>query len=191
MFVRLCCVVFFSLCALGCGAPSSPDAGDPQLPPITGSADVESWLAQGHYKAWKCEPAPHAARSPSPHAINRICNNSKLAAQPAGPGEYPVGAAAVKELFSEDAGTIIGYAVEVHVSAGTNTSNWYWYERNPSLGAPAKNGVAGVVADGIGPNEGISGGPTEQVCTSCHRAAGSDAAHQTTDSHDFVYTHVP
>jgi glutathione S-transferase len=131
------------------------------------------------------------ARSPSPHGFNRICNNDLLYKQPAGPGEYPVGAAAVKELYDADQKTIIGYAVEVHTSAGNDTSHWYWYERNPTLGAPPKNGMAGVVADGIGPDEGVAGSPTEKVCTGCHSAAGSDKAHQTGDSHDFVYTHVP
>lgn len=180
----------------GCGAAPSTmaDGGDalsdPQLPPTTGFADMESWLAKGLYKSWHCEPTKHDARSPSPHGINRICNNAKLTAQPKGPGEYPVGAAAVKELY-DAAGTIIGYAVEVHVSAGKDTSNWYWYERNPTLGAPAKNGSTGLVADGVGPNEGVAGSGTEKVCTGCHSAAGSDAAHTTTDSHDFVYTHVP
>ena len=79
----------------------------------------------------------------------------------------------------------------MHISAGKETSNWYWYERNPTLGAPAKNGSAGLVADGVGPNEGTAGSGTEQICTGCHRAAGSDSAHLTTDSHDFVYTHLP
>lgn len=178
---------------LACGPETStPDAGaEMQLPPTTGYADMEAWLSKGFYKSWKCEPTSHQARSPSPHGINRICNNARLAAQPGGPGEYPVGAAAVKELYSEDAGTIIGYAVEVHVSAGTSSSNWYWYERNPSLNAPAKNGSAGLVADGVGPTEGTAGTPTASICTGCHTAAGADSAHTTTDSHDFVYTHVP
>lgn len=193
--------VLFSIAALtGCGSPSttSVDAGtgavvtnDPQLPPTSNAADVETWLAGGYYKSWHCESATHAARSPSPHGINRICNNAKLRAQAAGPGEYQVGSAAVKELYDADGGTIIGYAVEVHVSAGKSTSNWYWYERNPTLGAPAKNGSAGLVADGIGPNEGTANTGTEAICTGCHAGAGSDAAHNTTDSHDFVYTHVP
>lgn len=180
-------LVVSSLTLLACGGAAESD----QLPPTTGAADMEAWLAKGSYKSWKCEPAPHDARSPSPHGINRICNNAKLVAQPAGPGEYPVGAAAVKELYSADAGSIVGYAVEVHVSPGTDTSNWYWYERNPTLGAPAKDGNEGLVADGVGPNEGVAGTGTEKVCTGCHMAAGSDAAHTTTDSHDFVYTHLP
>jgi hypothetical protein len=192
---RVIVAAFVSTFSLACGRPpDTNDAGtnaEAQLPPTTGFADVEAWLAKGYYKDWKCEPAPHDARSPSPHGINRICNNAKITAQPAGPGEYPVGAAAVKELYSADGGSIIGYAVEVHVSAGNDTSNWYWYERNPTLGAPAKNGSTGLVADGVGPTEGVAGTPTEQVCTTCHRAAGSDAPHTTTDSHNFVYTHVP
>lgn len=173
---------------LACGTPANVD--DPELPPTTGFEDVEAWLGKGYYKAWHCEGGPHDARSPSPHGINRICNNAKLTGFTS-KSEYPVGAAAVKELYNADGGTIIGYAVEVHTSAGTDTSNWYWYERNPTLGAPAKNGSAGLVADGVGPSEGTAGTGTEQICTGCHRAAGSDAAHDTNDSHDFVYTHVP
>jgi hypothetical protein len=178
-----------ALALAGCGAPAVTD--DPQLPPTSGYADVETWLARGLYRAWHCEPAVHPALSPSPHGLARICNNAKLTAQPAGPGEYPVGAAAVKELYATADGGIIGYALEVHVSAGTSTANWYWYERNPALGAPAKNGSAGLLADGVGPGEGVAGTVSEQVCTHCHQLAGSDASHQTTDSHDFVYTHVP
>jgi hypothetical protein len=182
----------------GCGgsddggsAGAQPMAATAQLPPTTQFNDVEAWLAQGAYKAWHCETAVHAARSPSPHGMNRICNNAKITAQPAGKGEYPVGAASVKELYDETGATVIGYAVAVHVSPGADTSNWYWYERNPSVNAPAKSGSAGLVADGTGPNEGVAGTPTEKICTGCHGAAGSDAPHITTDSHDFVYTHVP
>lgn len=193
------CVATLALGIFACSSSSSTgaatsDAGgadDPQLPPTSGYQAVEAWLGKGYYKAWHCEPAPHAARSPSPHGVNRICNNAKVTAQPAGPGEYPVGSANVKELYDDGAKNIIGYAVEVHVSAGKDTSNWYWYEKDPALGAPAKNGSAGLIADGVGPTEGVSGGPTDKICTGCHTAAGSDAAHTTTDSHDFVYTHVP
>jgi hypothetical protein len=175
----------------GAGAGPQPARATDQLPPTTQFTDVEAWLAQGAYKAWHCETAVHAARSPSPHGMNRICNNAKITAQAAGKGEYPVGAASVKELYDEAGANIIGYAVAVHTSAGGDTSNWYWYERNPSLNAPAKSGSAGLVADGMGPNEGVAGTPTAQVCTGCHTAAGIDAPHNTTDSHDFVYTHVP
>ena len=187
--ISLFALTFFAACG---AAPADAGLGDEtQVPPTSGATAVEAWLQKGLYKSWHCEAKNHAARSPSPHGINRICNNAKLTAQPVGAGEYPVGAAAVKELYDADGGSIIGYAVEVHISAGKETSNWYWYERNPTLGAPAKNGSAGLVADGVGPNEGTAGSGTEQICTGCHRAAGSDSAHLTTDSHDFVYTHLP
>jgi hypothetical protein len=184
--------------AAGCGdsddkTPAGPAAATAtdQLPPTTEFKAVEAWLAQGAYKNWHCETAVHAARSPSPHGMNRICNNAKITAQPAGKGEYPVGAASVKELYDDAGAAIIGYAVAVHTSAGNDTSNWYWYERNPTLNAPAKSGSTGLVADGMGPNEGSAGTPTAQICTGCHTAAGIDGPHNTTDSHDFVYTHVP
>lgn len=79
----------------------------------------------------------------------------------------------------------------VHLTAGTGASSWYWYERNASLGGPAKNGSPGLLADGVGPGEGVAGTFTDHLCTDCHQQAGSDATHRLADSHDFVFTHVP
>ena len=64
-------------------------------------------------------------------------------------GEFPVDSAAVKELYSADAGQVVGIAVYRHVTAGTTGSNWYWYERVP-LDSAAPHNDAGVVADGTG-----------------------------------------
>lgn len=172
------------LVAVGCDADDGDemDSGDAQgsdqLPP-RGADAVEAWLADGAYLAWTCEPQPHAARSPSPHGINRICSNDLLSAH--GDGEYPVGAASVKELLADDNTTIVGYAVATHVDAGTDGSNWYWYERVP-LDHPAPHDENGVVADALGAD-----GPALDICVACHSAAGSDEAHF---GHDFVYTQV-
>lgn len=155
-------------------------AMDPQLPPTTGRADIEAWLTAGHYMSWRCEPAAHAQRSPSPHGQNRICSNTTMSSF-TGTGEYPVGAAAVKELFDDTGKTIVGYAVEVHTTAGNTGDAWYWYERVPAS-SPAPHDANGVVADGKG-----SSGPAQTICVGCHQAAGSDAGHS---GHNFVYTQV-
>jgi len=143
--------------------------GTAQTPPIGTQAQVEAWLAEGSYKSWKCEPAPHAARSPSPHGINRICSNDTLSAH--GSGEFPTGSAGVKELYDSAGTKIIGYATYLKTGPGGGES-WHWYETiNGSL-----------VANG----PGTSGTPKD-VCVACHAAAGSDADHS---GHDFVYTQV-
>lgn len=143
---------------------------DAQTPPQSG-ADVDAWIAQGDYQAWSCETAEHAARSPSPHGVNRICSNQLLSAH--GTGEYPVGAASVKEIFDAEGGDIVGYAVALHVSEGTDGGSWYWYEKIPGMG---------VVADGLGDT-----GPANTICVGCHQGAGIDAMHS---GHDMVYTQV-
>jgi len=147
-----------------CGGSSGDlsDPGDPQTPP-KGRANLEPWIAQGFYKGWRCEPAAHPARPFGAHGQNRVCSNELLSA--AGAGEFPVGSASVKEIYS---GTdVAGYSVSRHTSAGTGGNTWYWYER-------------------IG-----SGSPTDaqgaSVCVSCHQLAGSDSSRS---GHDFVYTQV-
>jgi len=157
-------------------------SGDAQTPP-QGEANIKAWLATSAYKSWKCQPAEHVAVAPSPHSYNRICSNDILAA---GSPPFAVGAAAVKELYSDsaaDGGVVFGYAVYLKTAADTaadggSGANWYWYEDNPTLDPPG-----GVVADGLG----TTGNPLT-VCVGCHSKAGSDAAHP--GAGDFVYTQV-
>jgi hypothetical protein len=162
---------------VGCGGVGP--AGDKQTPPSTNGQAVEAWLATGAYKSWKCETAPHAARSPSPHGTNRICSNDKLSTHAS--GEYPVDSAGVKELYDSTGTNIVGYAVYRHTLAGTTGDTWYYYERVPA-DSHAPHDANGVVADGMG-----SSGPAQTICVNCHQAAGSDANHF---GHDFVYTQV-
>ncbi len=145
-------------------------AGDANTPPTGKAETIDAWLAKGDYKSWTCETEPHAARSPSPHGTNRICSNTKASSH--GDGEYPVGAASVKELYGSDGTTIAGYAIGLHTTAGTTGDSWYWYEKMGSS----------VVANGLG-----STGTAKDVCVGCHAGAGSDAAHP---GHDFIYTQV-
>lgn len=145
----------------GCSDASKTD--DPQLPPDNGT-DVMQWLSRGLYKSWRCEPAGHAARAPSPHGRNRICNNDAIKDAPTS-GTYPVGAASAKELL-DDSDAIIGYAVYRKLADGTDGANWYWFE--------IVNGS--TTADG----DGTDGSP-KTVCVDCHSHA----------PRDFVFTAVP
>lgn len=152
-------------CPAGCPAATP---GDSDTPPTGKDEDISAWLAKGDYKKgnWKCEADAHASRSPSPHAQNRICSNAKLSAH--GAGEYPVGAANVKELYS--GAEIIGYAIELKTKAGAGDA-WYWYE---------KTKADGVIANGTG-----ASGTPKNVCVGCHSSAG-----QATFGHDLVFTQV-
>ena len=160
----------FALCALpaallGCGG------GGSSLPE-NDAASVQEWLKAKSYSGWKSEPAPVAARAPSPHGPkNRVFSNAALSANPAGK-PFPKGSAAVKEIY-DDAGAIKGYAYYQKLqddSAGG--MGWYYFEEVPA-------GM--IVADGKG----------AEKCIGCHGAAGSDDAHLKADgAHDYVYVQV-
>ena len=154
-----------------------------QTPP-EGHDAVEAWIAEGFYKDWACEPAPHASRDPSPHGINRICSNDVMSA--AGTtGLFPVGSASVKELY-DDNNAIMGYAVYRKAAADPATpdgSNWYWYERvAPGTVLPTPDPVLanGVVADA----RGSAGGNALTVCIDCHSHAAEAGGR------DFAFTQV-
>jgi hypothetical protein len=153
--------------AAGCGSASSEDVNsfgsdvsDAQTPP-RGRAVIEPWIAQGFYKSWRCESAPHPARPFGAHGQNRVCSNDLLSA--AGAGEFPVGSASVKEVFS--GADVIGYSVSRHTSNGTSGNTWYWYERIGSGGATDSQGAG--------------------ICVGCHQQAGD-----LRQGHDYVYTQV-
>jgi hypothetical protein len=140
-----------ALAATACTGPASfgDDLTNPQLP-ARGTADIQDWLRAGYYQAWACEPDPHPGRTSSPHGTNRICNNDALHAA-AGTGAFPVGAAAVKELFS--GGAVTAYAVTRKTIAGDGGDSWYWYE---------------------GPDTVYANGEGDSSCTGCHAQAPRD-----------------
>ena len=161
-------------CPAACPASCPAPAGDAQTPPQGTDAVISAWLTAGSYKGagWKCETAVHANRSPSPHGMNKICNNTKLTATVA-PGTYGFGTASVKELYMADGTTIAGYATSLKLIDGdSDGGKWYFFEK---MGAT-------VVANGKGQAN------NSDLCSSCHAGAGSDAGHS---GRDFVYTQVP
>lgn len=157
-------------CPAGCPAP----AGDAQTPPQGSDSVISTWIAAGSYKGagWKCEPAVHAARSPSPHGKNRICNNMKLTST-AAPAEYGFGVASVKELYMDDGTTLAGHAISLKLLDGPSSGpTWYFYEKMGTTVVYNGKGEAG----------------NSDLCSGCHAGAGTDAAHP---GRDFVYTQVP
>ena len=155
----------------GTTQPTSSNAGTVDLPATGTDAEVRAWLGQKSYATgtWKCESAPHDARSPSPHGKNRICSNATLSAH--GAGAFPVGAAAVKELYDETGATVVGHAIYRKVKEGAGEA-FYWWEDNGGS----------TVANGNGDD-----GAAKSICVGCHAGAGSDAKHS---GHDLVYTQV-
>lgn len=171
--------------ATGDAATTGDAPAASQTPPM-GAAAVEAWLATGAYRAWHCETALHTARAPSPHGFNRICSNDLIANAATGTTDWPVGAAAVKELYaSETATTPSGYAVYLNTADTAGGDGWYWYERVP-LDSPVPHDAMGVVADGLG-----SAGTAMTICVGCHAGAGTDMAHTPSmGGRDQVYTPV-
>jgi hypothetical protein len=163
---------------LGCSSTSSAPgealpAGDAQTPP-TGGAAVEAWLHGGAYEGWHCEAQKHGPRSPSIHGLGRICVNDALAGAAAASQPWPVGAAAVEELFhlATDASPD-GYAVYVKTGPDAeDDGGWYWYARVPTNTTRVAHDSRGIVADGFGNEPSARSG-----CVACHAAAGSDPEH--------------
>jgi hypothetical protein len=143
-----------------------------QLPPVLGEVSIEAWLDEGWYRAWTCEQRTSIGEG---HGHNRICSND-LAVM-AGSGEFPIDAASVKEMWSDDDTMMIGIAVARHTRAGAGGDTWYWYER-VDADSPIPHDDRGIAANGWG-DEGDA-----VKCVGCHRLAGSDANHS---GHDMVY----
>jgi hypothetical protein len=144
----------------GGGSDASMFTGDPELPPTTTKEAMNQWLAAAPYKKWKCQPAKHPGAANSPHGDVRICSNAKLAGSAS--GDYPVGAASVKELHG--AAGITGYAVSVKIAAPSAPASWYWFEVDK--GAFAASGAG------------------DMNCTNCHASAAAGTGR------DFTFVQV-
>jgi hypothetical protein len=161
-----------ALLGIGCGNNGPPE--DPrQLPPITSTDDINNWLADGYYKTWHCEPAIRDPLGVSPHGKSRTCSNELLSTLP-DTGEYPVGAASVKEL-ADNNGSLKGYSISRHVAAGSRASTWFWFERN----------IQGtVVAAGTGERM------PQDVCSNCHVRAADATFTGIEGGHDYVFLQI-
>lgn len=142
------------LLLVACNDPGPASLGDslddPQVPP-RGADDVMTWIEAGHYNAWSCEAEAHPPRAGSGHGPNRICSNDALV--DATGDVFPIGAAAVKEVFDGD-GSIAAYAVYRKLTSATGGDSWYWFE---------------------GTRDGnVANGPGDSTCTGCHGRAPRD-----------------
>ena len=128
---------------------------DPAQTPAVGEAETAAWLETGSFRNWTCEPEVHRARSPSPHGFNRICSNDVISRNASGSGEWPVGAAAVKQIYDRLTDTTpSGYAVYLKLDPESRGGkNWYWWEK-----LSGRKTISGV-------------GRSE--CIGCHGDAGS------------------
>jgi hypothetical protein len=165
----------------GAGGAEGGLAPGPQVPP-QGRGPLETWIRRGDYRAWSCQLTPHPAPMPSAHQFTRICLN-RAWGETAVTSVFPMGAAAVKELYAADLRTIRGYAVMLKVGSGNTAADWYWYQRYeagtlaPDLPEPIE--PDGTVADGVGTT-----GNAQRLCASCHSTAGELGR----SGHHFAFT---
>jgi hypothetical protein len=151
------------------GATGGAAVFDAQTPP-TDPATLEAWLDEGFYQDWACEPEPNT-KTEGAAAIHvhgdatRVCTNILLAASALNSeGEFPVGAASVKEVYDER-GALSARVVSVKTAPESDGGEgWFWYAAPDTAG----HGLA--------------------ACTGCHAAAAVDADHP--GAGDFVYFRV-
>lgn len=127
---------------LGCGTPPAPVPADApispdQLPPED-DALLPAWLDARSWESWDCQVEPHPAVGPSPHGMNRICQNVLVEGALGGSGDWPVGATLVKENF-DDSGTLAAVFLETRRRAGPGRDAWYYLRRDALGGADVVN----------------------------------------------------
>jgi hypothetical protein len=143
-------------------ATASIDASVPDLPKVAVEVPVkpdalQTWLIAAHYKAWSHESQNHV--SDGPHETVRVFLSPSLVKSLGEKApEHPVGAAAVKELYTK--GKHTGWAVSVKLKAKSDEGKgWYWYE------------VFSTEPKGKAPYQGVG----FRLCRDCHyEGGGSD-----------------
>ena len=121
------------------------------------SAELFPWLQAGNYMGFKAESAKHASLGPHGMNVLTFVNPTLFDALSAGSTNFPVGSAAVKELWGNGS-KLLGWAVFVKIQADSaNGNGFYWYE-NYSTTDPSS-----PVADGTGVG----------LCAGCH-STGTD-----------------
>lgn len=150
---------------------ATPDgvASSTQVPPAT-SGGLDAWMASSPWMGWTCEPAPREARPSSPHQTVRVCENDVLTTARAvgGTGDFPVGAAAVKEMYYQ--GAIWAVAIAVRGKPGIGGDSWFWWRK---------------VLDGTETPAITHADYGDAFCAGCHAGAASGGGR------DFIFTSVP
>jgi hypothetical protein len=64
----------------------------------------------------------------------------------AGGSEHPIGSAAVREIYTEDLKTLLGWAIAIKQTAGGTGDDWLWVEHFAAVGTTvARPGASGCV----------------------------------------------
>jgi hypothetical protein len=118
----------------------------------TSGADLFPWLQANEYAGFTAESGKHASTGPHGGNVRTFLNPILFDALSNGSTNFPVGSAAVKELWGN--GTkLLGWAVFVKTQADSAGGNgFYWYENYSTTDA------SNPVADGNGVG----------LCSGCH-----------------------
>ena len=127
-----------------------------------GKQDLFQYLKSGKYKSFSAqETKTHPGRGPHTKVtapVRVFYNDLMSKSLAAGNDEHPMGALAVKEMFS-DAGTLSGWAVMAKTQSETDGGRgWFWYE------VTSASDASEIAAMG----NGVSG------CASCHSFRDKD-----------------
>lgn len=134
------------------GVASLPTDRAPQ-----NAALIAQWLTEGHYLDWRCEAEKHAAREPSPHGINRICQNTIASDAIPGTGNFPVGATMVKEQYGSSGDTVLAIEVSVRENETDGANGWrFWRGQGEGFARVTQNVV------------------NDDFCAGCHESAERD-----------------
>ncbi|MEZ4302722.1 MAG: hypothetical protein R3B70_47805 [Polyangiaceae bacterium] len=111
----------------GTGGSTGGQGGASDAVPPTDKAALFKWLQDGNYKAYNAESAVHASAGPHGGGVRTFVNDQLEGSLSAGNAAHPMGAAAVKELYS--GGTLTGWAASVKTDTDSaGGQGWYWYE---------------------------------------------------------------
>jgi len=140
-----------------CEPSPAPDGIDDAVPPIDG---LQAWLVAAAYEGYLPESAPHRSRGAHGGTVRTFVNRVLAESLSVCAESHPVGAAAVKELHTEQG--LRGWAVMVKTRPEQGAASWFWYE----------------VTDTSPEAEPAYSGQGEDTCTGCHDG-GLDAVRTT------------
>lgn len=148
-----------SLALGGCGSDSGADPGAGAVPvgddgkTIAATRDgITAFITTGDYLAWVKEPAIRDAIRAHGGRARSFFNSKYLQARRTSTYPMPLGAMAIKELYTGT--TLYGYTIGVKTRAGEGAQTWTWYETN---------GLPDVDYFGVG----------NATCEGCHGGAAA------------------
>ncbi len=115
-----------ALGAFACAGADGNDGSAQQTQPPVATEALRDWLQNGEHHDWHAwsEVGPTLGLGGA-----RVYLNDALLQSLSAKGDvHPTGAAAVRELYSEDFATVTGYSVLLKVAPGTEFDAWYCFE---------------------------------------------------------------